>query len=141
MTSRSLTELKKQCKKLGLLVKQSGNRESKKDYVLVLQDHFLKEKYPEGIPSWLKVRLSFDSPMLCAQITGLKPEQEKRVWESSEWIFEEKINGVRMMVFWDGKNLRACSRNLSLEDFLPVEYSENFEFQEGGFHVLVGSMN
>jgi len=128
MTSRSLAELKKLTKRLGLQVTQTSNRENKKDYVKVLQDYYLKEKYPEGVPSWLKVRLSMDSPMLCAQITGLKPEAAEQVWNSDDWVFEEKINGVRMMLFWDGQELHACSRNLSLQDYLPVDYVDKFAF-------------
>ena len=128
MTSRSVAELKKLTKRLGLQVTQTSNRENKKDYVKVLQDYYLKEKYPEGVPSWLKVRLSMDSPMLCAQITGLKPEAAEQVWNSDDWVFEEKINGVRMMLFWDGQELHACSRNLSLQDYLPVDYVDKFAF-------------
>lgn len=130
MTSRTLANLQKLTTKLGLEVKQTGNRVSKKDYVVALQKHYLVEKYPEGVPSWLKARLSMDSPMLCAQITGLKPEQADAVWNSDEWVFEEKINGVRMLLFWNGETLNACSRNLSLEDFLPLDYSEKFLFRE-----------
>jgi hypothetical protein len=37
--------------------------------------------------------LSIECPQLCRRIKDLKPEQQQLVWESQDWIAEEKIDG------------------------------------------------
>lgn len=120
--NRKLSELKEQCSSLGLEVVQSGSRESKTDYILVLRDYFINQLYPNGIPKDLELMLSLESPMLCSRFSEFTPDQKEKIWESPDWIIEQKEDGVRLVNFF--VNGWGCfSRNISVKDFLPVNYS------------------
>ena len=67
----------------------------KDDYVKALRNYFLAEKYhaPENIPWALSFMLSIESPQLCRRIKSLKESQQQMIWDSPDWIAEEKIDG------------------------------------------------
>jgi len=123
---RRLAELKNECEKLGLSVTPVGKREAKKDFVKALQLHNLKVRYKEDafIPSSLAFMLSMESPMLCFRLPNMPEDFQESVWDDPNWIAEEKINGCRMLVIYnEQEGIKFYSRNLSLIDYLPVEYT------------------
>lgn len=93
--SRRIDYLQYQCNQLGISVTPAGRKLMKDDYIKALRNHFLKEKYntKDDIPWALKFMLSIECPQLCRRIKDLKPEQQKLVWESTDWIAEPKIDG------------------------------------------------
>jgi len=126
MTTRTLAELEKECKKLGILdqVQAKKTKISKQDYIDVLAKFNLEKRYGTSnlseIPQSLRFRLMLQSPMLAYQYTRLKPEEQKNIWTSDQWIFTEKENGVRMMLMYTPKEgLHLYSRNISVDDYQP----------------------
>ena len=97
---------------------------SKDDYIYALRDFYLARKSDKtfGLGEMLKM----ESPMLCRQFKDLKPAEQADIWrEGSGWYFEQKIDGNRMvMIYSDENGLEFFSRNNSVEDFLPVPYTE-----------------
>ena len=118
----------RQCNELGLTVVPAGRKMMKDDYVKALREYFINEKYGSinNIPWSLSFMLSIESPQLCRRIKDLKPEQQQLVWESQDWVAEEKIDGCRALILWDAseKKFHFYSRNNSVEDYLPQDYSD-----------------
>ena len=122
MTQRSLQELKTECRKLGLTVHQTGKREGKKDFIRALQDYYLKTKEKTF---GLEYRMKIDTPQLCFLSTNLRQDEIDRLFESERHVAEEKLNGIRMLIMYHPESgFEFFSRNLSLEDYLPVSYTE-----------------
>lgn len=132
---RKLSELKEQAESLCLSVvptKPARNPDgsyhniySKEDYVKALQAYYLRSKDTESLKT-LSLMLKIDSPMLCQQFKVLKPEEQKEALDidNNDWIAEEKLDGNRMLLMWIGGKFDAFSRNISVEDFLPVSYGD-----------------
>ena len=125
---RRIDYLESQCRNLGITVVPAGRKMMKDDYVKALRNYFLTERYGslENIPWSLSFMLSIESPQLCRRIKDLKEAQQKLVWESSDWIAEPKIDGCRMLLLYDAteKKFHFYSRNNSVEDYLPQDYSD-----------------
>lgn len=125
---RRIDYLSSQCDSLGITVTPAGRKLMKDDYVKALRKHFLHERFgSEENISWdLAFMLSIECPQLCRRIKDLKPEQQKLVWESSDWIAEPKIDGCRMILIWNSseKKFHFYSRNNSVTDYLPQDYSD-----------------
>jgi len=125
---RRIDFLQSQCDQFGITVVPAGRKLMKDDYVKALRDHFINEKYgsKDNIPWSLSFMLSIECPQLCRRIKDLKQEQQKLVWESQDWIAEEKIDGVRQLILWNAseKKFHFYSRNNSVEDYLPQDYSD-----------------
>ena len=125
-TNRKLSELENQCKELQIEVIPEGKKLGKTDYVLALRKHFLDTRYPSGkIPKGLEIILSIDTPMLCQQMKILSEQEQNEIWDSRDWYLEEKIDGNRMVLINVGGELTSYSRNNSLVDYLPIEYTDN----------------
>lgn len=135
-TQRKLSELQKECKDKGLNVIQSGSRISKTDYVLALRDYYLKTLYPTGIPEKLKLMLEIESPMLCSRFTEFTPEEQEKMWNSKEWIASVKEDGARMILIISNGKVGLYSRNISVKNFLPVDYSDNVYFGNTDFSSI-----
>lgn len=129
-TQRSLAELQKECLKLGLTVIQSGNRVSKTDYILKLREHYISVLYPNGIPKSLELMLELESPMLCSRLSEFTKEEQESIWESDDWIAEQKEDGCRMLSFYIGGAPDHYSRNISVKDYLPVNYTNNIYLKD-----------
>lgn len=124
-TSRTLGQLKQECKNLGLEVKIAGKKEQKQDYILALREHYLKTNYTK-VPKALELMLQVESLMLCQQYKVLKPEEQADIWNSKHWFLEEKEDGNRMaIVYTPEEGFDFFSRNNSVTDFLPISYKEN----------------
>lgn len=64
-------------------------------------------------------------PMKAFRYDKLREEEKQNLWDSSDWIAEEKVNGFRAMLTY----IPACgfgvfSGNRSDVDFLPMDYTE-----------------
>ena len=117
-----------QCNDLGLTVVHEGRKLMKDDYVKALRKYFIEKKYGsmDKIPWPLAFMLSIETPQLCRRIASLKEAQKQMVWESNDWIAEEKIDGCRMLIIWDcyEEKFHFYSRNNSVTDYLPQDYSD-----------------
>ena len=135
---RRIDYLAYQCKNLGIEVKPAGKKLMKDDYVKALRNYFIIQKYGSlnNIPWSLQFMLSIECPQLCRRIKDLKPEQQQLVWESQDWIAEEKIDGCRMLILYDHKEnkFHFYSRNNSVEDYLPQDYSDTISTTDNGFN-------
>ena len=138
--SRRMDYLKADCELKGISITPSGKRIMKDDYVKALREWHITKKYGsmDNIPWSMKFMLSIECPQLCKRIKDLKPDQQELVWNSHDWIAEEKIDGVRMIIVWDAteKKFHFYSRNNSVTDYLPQDYSDtifvtakNFDYQ------------
>lgn len=134
---RRIDYLDSLCRELGLVVKQAGNKLRKDDYVRALRNHFLLEKYGsiDNIPWSMKFMLSIECLQLCRRIQTLKESDQQKVWESDDWIAEEKLDGNRMAILWDAdeKQFHFFSRNNSMVDYLPQDYKDTIYITSNNF--------
>lgn len=149
---RTLAQLEKECEKKGIKVevtetgykislgslpsqtslahefgkKLRGKKLGKDEFIHGLRLWNLISRYPafpEGCPKHLLYILSLDSPMLCFRFKEMDPEWQTGVWTDPNWIAEDKINGVRMIVIYSKEEgMHFYSRNISVRDYIPVEY-------------------
>ena len=124
-TLRTLAQLKQECVSLGLNPIIRGKKERKDDYILALRDYHIKRKYPNGKPLSLDLMLSIESPMLCQQYKILKKEEQDAIWSSNNWYLEEKEDGIRLPLIYTNKEFDFFSRNISVDDYLPISYKDN----------------
>lgn len=126
--ARRTDYLKADCESKGISITPSGKRIMKDDYVKALREWHITKKYGsmDNIPWSMKFMLSIECPQLCKRIKDLKQDQQDLVWNSKDWIAEEKIDGVRMILLWDAteKKFHFYSRNNSVTDYLPQDYSD-----------------
>ena len=126
--ARRMDYLKADCELKGISITPSGKRIMKDDYVKALREWHITKKYGsiDNIPWSMKFMLSIECPQLCKRIKDLKPDQQELVWNSHDWIAEEKIDGVRMVLLWDAteKKFHFYSRNNSVTDYLPQDYAD-----------------
>ena len=126
--ARRIDYLKADCELKGISITPSGKRIMKDDYVKALREWHITKKYGsmDNIPWSMKFMLSIECPQLCKRIKDLKPDQQELVWNSHDWIAEEKIDGVRMIIVWDAteKKFHFYSRNNSVTDYLPQDYAD-----------------
>ena len=137
--ARRMDYLKADCELKGISITPSGKRIMKDDYVKALREWHITKKYGsmDNIPWSMKFMLSIECPQLCKRIKDLKPDQQELVWNSQDWIAEEKVDGVRMILLWDAteKKFHFYSRNNSVTDYLPQDYvdtifvtAKNFDY-------------
>ena len=135
--ARRIDYLDSLCRELGLEVKQAGNKLRKDDYVRALRNHFLLEKYGsiDNIPWSMQFMLSIECLQLCRRIQTLKESDQQKVWESDDWIAEEKVDGNRMALLWDAdeKQFHFFSRNNSMVDYLPQDYKDTIYITADNF--------
>ena len=126
--ARRMDYLKADCELKGISITPSGKRIMKDDYVKALREWHITKKYgsTDNIPWSMKFMLSIECPQLCKRIKDLKPDQQELIWNSPDWIAEEKIDGVRMIIVWDAteKKFHFYSRNNSVTDYLPQDYAD-----------------
>ena len=126
--ARRMDYLKADCELKDISITPSGKRIMKDDYVKALREWHITKKYGsmDNIPWSMKFMLSIECPQLCKRIKDLKPDQQDLVWNSQDWIAEEKIDGVRMIIVWDAaeKKFHFYSRNNSVTNYLPQDYGD-----------------
>lgn len=135
--SRRIDYLQNQCNELGITVTPAGRKLMKDDLVKALRKYFINQRYGsiDNIPWSLSFMLSIECPQLCRRIKDLKPEQQRLVWESDDWIAEPKIDGCRMLLLYDSREdkFHFYSRNNSVTDYLPQDYSDTILVTAKGF--------
>lgn len=126
--SRRIDFLANDCKEKGLVVTPAGKKLMKDDYVKALRKWHLNNLYgsEENVPWSLRFMLSIECLQLCRRIQTLKERDQIKVWESDDWIAEEKIDGCRLCIVWDAseKKFHFFSRNNSAQNYLPQDYSD-----------------
>lgn len=134
---RNHAELILECQKLGIpldptkvLIKGKKGY-GKKDLVDLLAAYFLAKIQS---PSWgLLARLKVQSPMLCFAYWHLTPQQKAEINSSPDWVAEEKWDGCRLwMTYHPKEGLGFFGRNVSVEDYLPVDYTSKVLLIVGG---------
>lgn len=128
--TKTLADLEKEAKKLKVAPKGPtgrGNKYTKADYINALAEKNLILRYGalDKVPLNLKYRLSYASPMLAFQYTNLKPAEQENIWTDPNIWLAEKENGVRgWLIYNPSEGLSLMGRNLSVTDYLPVDYGE-----------------
>lgn len=136
---RTLEDLQNECVLLGLTpIASNGKKLLKRDYVKSLRDHYLAKEYPSGvIPSHLQYMIDLDTPMLCAQMSTLKPKEQAAIWEDPNVVAQRKLDGVRMiLVFNELDGLHFYSRNISVTNYAPQNYVGNVDLWDFRPEVL-----
>lgn len=134
--SQTLKQLEKEVKKLGIedkIVSTGKNgRTMKEDLIIPIREHNLIKRYGSlgNIPEHMNMMLSMKSPMLAVRIDALKEVEQKEIWENPDWGFEEKLNGVRCIVIYDGNQIHLYSRHNSDKDLLPIEFTDKVMFPD-----------
>lgn len=109
------------------------------DYVEALQRYHLRQRYGslDKVPQCMRLALKY-FPQLATPKNQLKPASKQdeiwaAVWEDPDYIFEEKLDGMRFRwIYVRGEGLKCYSRHIDAIEFLPLEYSSNLcmEFDE-----------
>lgn len=134
-TTRTLAQLERECKEKGLNVTPAGKKMQKQDYVLALREYYLS--CMPKVPKALELMLKIESPALCRQMKTLKEHEQAEVWEGKDWVFEEKLDGARILpIFIQGDGMDYYSRNNSVEDFLPISYKDNIVFDSPNDQII-----
>ena len=123
--SVSLTKakLKEKCMLLGLQPKKEYKEDSKDSYSYAIREYYLNSYYKGNIPKSLDLMLQLESPMAAAQLKTCKQDIQDKIWSSEEYFLEEKLDGVRQLLFFIDGDFKTYSRNLSDTDLLPIDYS------------------
>ena len=129
-----LNELKDMCKKLGVKPKPTKHRLNPDRYELSIEDcikaireHTLellrtKNKLDPNLEFILKIK----SPMLAMLISKQDKKTTNEIWDdnNTDWIFEEKLDGVRCYLTYNHSTdqYHIYSRALDKLTMLPVDY-------------------
>lgn len=73
----------------------------------------------------VRFRLKYYTPCLAARYDELKPEQQKNIFQSRDWVATLKENGVRGWLIWHKGSMFLFSRNYSDKDCGLPEYWGN----------------
>ena len=127
-----------------LLVTGRGGVSSAKDYTSAncLLSEVLKQnpdvdltKINDAKELWgmlhpsVRFRLQSYTPMLALQYDALKENEQKQLFNDSNWVFTEKQNGCRGWVIINNGDMHIFSRNYSDKDCGLLEYSKNIDQQ------------
>lgn len=138
--SKNLKQLEDEANNLGIVVVGSGKegKKKKEDYIKPLREFYLKERYGslDKIPEHMKLMLNIKSPMLSGRIDKFKKEQQEEVWNSEEWDFEPKLNGIRCLLVYDGGSFNIYSRFNSDDDLLPINLTPKILLKNKDFSFL-----
>ena len=120
----SINELDSLSKELGLSIVASGKngKFKKEDYIVPIREHYLVKRYGDlnRVPDFMKLILNIKSPMLSFRVDNLSSDKQDEVFNGSGWVFEEKVNGLRCLLIFDGNTVQVFSRDNSDNDLLPV---------------------
>ena len=128
---RSLEQLKDELRTRGIdpdTIRSAieGKKVLSKDYVFALQQYEITTRGGWHSLTWgMKQRLRIDSPMLCFPYKKMKEREQVECMTSDRWLAERKLDGVRMIVtYCPEEGFGFFSRNVSVTDFMPVEYTD-----------------
>lgn len=99
---------------------------SRKDYIDAIRAYYLKELENIGRDlTGLNYILRMKSPMLAKLIKSVPEDLVDNIWgEDSDYIAEEKINGIRLIVIRKNNKLEAYSRVVDEQTLLPISYGD-----------------
>lgn len=119
-------QLIQECSLLGICL--DNHSKQKRDLIKSLQWYSVKCNYGSSdvVPWSLRQMLYLESPMLCKRYSQCSKKQIDSLWYSNKYIVEQKIDGFRMLVFYDSsKNeFNFYSRDISENTYLPISYKE-----------------
>lgn len=127
---RNFLDLKAEADALGLSYDLGNRAKAKGPLIKALGDYHLSQQ-PERNTWGMRFRRSFQSPQLALLIKHLKPHEILSVYESEDWVFDEKLNGVRDLLLNGPDGVEIFSRNLSTVDCLPISYTGQVELPDG----------
>jgi len=134
--TRTFDELIGECQTRGIILDPAKCAKGKGSYgrkglIELLDQHHLAKMEK---PSWgLKARMEAQSPMLCFAFWHLTEQQKRDVMNQPSWIAEHKWDGCRIWLTYHPDEGFGCfSRNISVEDFLPVDYTEKVLLMKDG---------
>lgn len=113
--------------------KKGGDKTTKMDYVEAIQKYYLVERYGslDNVPQHLQLALKY-FPQKATPRNGLKPKSKQaelwaEVWNSGDYIVEEKLDGMRFsLIYVRAEGLHCYSRHIDANEFLPIEITDNF---------------
>ena len=117
----SLPCLLEACRARGIPL--SPQRHTRQELLSLLTHHAFGACDPSyGLAS----RISLESLMLCASFHELSGGERHSVMHDAHWIAEPKYYGCRCLAtYHPDEGFRFFSRNISLDSFLPLEYTQN----------------
>lgn len=118
MVNRRLDELKSECRSLGLEVPPQTGRPSKEPFVRTLQKHYLTGTTSKTIQKVLDLK----EPMLCFSFNNLREKDIEVITDRTKADIEAKYDGCRIIAVKVDDELDFYSRNLSVENYLPIRY-------------------
>jgi len=112
----------------------NGKKITSKDLVRRIQEYEINKLGGFDALSWgMQQRLGIKCPALCSDYKDMKPQKQEECMTSKDWIAEKKLNGVRMlMTYCPEEGFQFFSRNLSVTNFLPVEYTDTILIEHHG---------
>jgi len=129
--TRTLAELVKECLTRGIDTSSLTGKYGKREVLELLVKDSLS-KLP-SVSYGLQRRLAYETPMVCFTFKHLKPVEQENLWTSPNWGLDEKYDGCRMwLIYHPDHGFWAFSRNISVEDFLPVDYTPKILFIKDG---------
>jgi len=131
---RTSAQLKKECRIRGIIIPDKITR---KAMIKLLMDYHFKKI---DSPSWGRIkRNELESPMLCFSFKHLKEKEKHALLNSPDYIAEKKEDGVRMLPFYHpDEGFTFFSRNISVVDFQPIEYTDKILLIKDGVITTPG---
>lgn len=115
--TRSLTQLEEEVKAAGIALPSPGY--GKKELVELLKQHYWSAEH--GATPQPK----YVDPMLLRNIKDVPPQEAQRMWESEDYYVEQKRDGLRAIIDFDGSGKpRAYSRNVSVKTYSPSDLTK-----------------
>lgn len=111
------------------------------DCILAIQEYYLNERKREGTyDKSIEFVLNMKSPMLALLLKNVKEETQEKIMDdkNTDWILEEKVNGNRQIIIFSSreKKFHFYSRNLSVTDFLPIDYADKILLPELNQNII-----
>ena len=131
---RTLAALKDECRTLGLTVEMTG-RQAKANCLEALRSHYWEADHPgKPLPEQIE-------PMLLKDWHSLDSDtQTTAEADDSDWMVQEKHDGVRVLVHIDRESVRITGRNISTTTYRLSEYAEHVPHLKKGLDRLYGTV-
>ena len=119
--NRTISDMIYECQSLGISL-LDNYKYNRRELIALLQNWYIKNDNIKM--SWaLGQRLKIESPMLAYPFKHINKVDRDKLFQTN-WIAERKYDGVRMLIFYHpDEGMKFFSRNLSVSNYLPIEYS------------------
>lgn len=98
------------------------------DLVWAIQRYYIEQRYGSvgECPKHLQLILDIP-PQLACRKNQLKESMWQDLWISDNYVFEEKLNGLRfLIIYFEDEGLHVYSRHIDANEMLPIEYTDKF---------------